>query len=195
VRATACFALATLDDPKTMPEIEKLTEDPEDSVRKACKSALKQLQRPRTTQATGKKPSLDLQEVRGTGSKDADTLHVALRKALKNEFEQGRNLLTIEENPARGYKLVGGAQCEDQKRGKDTILFCKVSLVVARMPGKSILGTIGATGGASVADPRNSRDREATQSALFAAFAKSLAEDLVSVINQDRVQNGEEALK
>ena len=195
VRATACVALAALDDPKVMGDIEKAVEDPDESVRKACKSALKQLTRPRTSQATGKRPALDLQEIRGTGAKDADGMHAALKKALKAEFESGKNLLSVEDNPARGYRLVGGVHCEDQNRGKDTILFCKANLVVARMPGKSILGNIGATGGASVSNPKNMRDREATQDALFAAFAKSLAEDLISVINTDRAQNGEEMLK
>src|SRR4051794_3224590 len=41
VRSTACLALASLDDPRAIIEIEKLSSDSDDAVKKACKSALK----------------------------------------------------------------------------------------------------------------------------------------------------------
>ncbi len=195
VRSAACAALPSFDDVRVIGEIEKMEGDKEDAVRKACRAALKTLQRPKTTAATGKRPSLDVTEIRKTGSKDVDGMHQALQGALKGEIDAGKAPFNIEADTQRGYRLIGGASCEDQVRGKDTILFCKVNMVVARMPGKIILGSIGATGGASIDDPKNPAHRAATQAALFAAFAKSLLEDAVSVVNQDRSQNGEETLK
>ncbi len=195
VRSSACAALAVFDDPKIIAELERMEKDPDENVQKACRAALKGLQRPTTSAATGKRPALDLADVRAVGQKVRDPRHDALRAALKNEVEGSKGLLAVQDGAARGYKLIGGVTCEDQVRGKDTIMFCKVNMVLARMPGKIILGSIGATGGASINDPKNPADRVATQTALFQAFAKSLGEDLVSVVNRDRAQNGEETLK
>ena len=195
VRSAACAALPNFDDVRVIGEIEKMESDADDAVRRACKAALKTLQRPKTSASTGKKPALDLIDIKKVGSKDLDPMHTTLKDAIKREIENGRPLFSVESDPARGYRLIGGVVCEDQLRGKDTILFCKVNMVLARMPGKVILGSIGATGGATIIDPKKASDRAATQSALFNAFAKSLIEDAVSVVNQDRAQNGEETLK
>lgn len=195
VRSAACGALPAFDDVRVIGEMEKMEKDRDEGVRKACAAALKVLQRPKTSATTGKRPAIDLGEVRAVGSKDADPMHLALREALKTEINAGRQLFSVETDPARGYRMIGGASCEDQLRGKDTILFCKVNMVIARMPGKVILGSIGATGGATLSNPKYDRDRMNTQTALFNTFAKSLIEDAVSVVNQDRAQNGEETLK
>jgi hypothetical protein len=195
VRSSACAALPSFDDLRIIAELEKMDSDADENVRKACKAALKQVQRPKTTAATGRRPALDLTEIRAQGQKSQDPRHESLRSAIGKEVEGGKGLFMVEENASRGYKLIGGVSCEDQVRGKDTIMFCKVNMVLARMPGKIILGSIGATGGASIGNPNNAADRSATQNALFSAFAKSLSEDLVHVVNQDRSQNGEETLK
>jgi len=195
VRSSACAALPSFDDLRIIAELEKMDGDSDDAVRKACKAALRQVQRPKTTASTGKRPSLDLTEIRAQGQKTQDPRHEALRNALSKEAESGKGLFVVEDNTARGYKLIGGVSCEDQVRGKDTIMFCKVSMVLARMPGKIILGSIGATGGASIASSNSASDRIVTQNALFSAFATSLSEDLMHVVNQDRSQNGEETLK
>jgi HEAT repeats len=195
VRSSACAALSSFDDVRIITELEKMEKDKDEAVKKACRAALKSLQRPKTTLSTGKRPSLDLSELRAQGQKVADARHQSLHAALKQEVESGKGWFAVEDNGSRGYKLIGGVSCEDQIRGKDTIMFCKVNMVLARMPGKVILGSIGATGGASMSDPKSAADRTATQNALFSAFAKSLSEDLVHVVNQDRAQNGEETLK
>lgn len=196
VRSAACGALPSFDDVRVIAELEKMESDKDDAVRQACRAALKALQRPKTTAATGKKPSLDLSEVKKLGAGgEGDPMHVALREALKKEAQAGRQLFGIDGDLTRGYRMIGSVSCEDQLRGKDTILFCKVNMVLARMPGKVILGTIGATGGASLSDPKNPVIRANTQQALFGAFAKSLIEDATSVVNSDRLKNGEETLK
>jgi hypothetical protein len=195
VRSAACGALPAFDDVRLIGELEKMEKDRDENVRQACKAALKTLQRPKTSASTGKRPGIDLNEVKKAGAKDVDPMHTALREALKTEIGGGRQLFAVEPDTQRGYRMIGGVSCEDQLRGKDTVLYCKVNMVIARMPGKIILGSIGATGGANITNPKNQGDRAATQTALFNALAKSLIEDAVQVVNQDRAQNGEETLK
>lgn len=195
VRSSACAALVSFDDVRVISELEKMAQDKDDNVRKACAAALRSLQRPKTTASTGARPALDFSDVRPKGAKEPDPLHLALRGSLKREAAETRGLFETPDTVERGYRLIGGVTCEDQVRGNETILFCKVNMVLARMPGKIILGSVGATGGATIVDPKKQTDRDATQRALFSAFAKSLVEDVVSVVNQDRAQNGEETLK
>jgi hypothetical protein len=195
VRSAACAALPSFDDVRVIGELEKMEKDRDQAVRQACKAALKSLQRPSKTASSARRPAIDLIEIKKVGSKDADPMHLSLRDSIRAEVSGGKPLFSVEHDTQRGYRLIGGVSCEDQIRGRDTILFCKVNMVLARMPGKIILGSIGATGGATLGKPKDAADRAATQTALFNAFAKSLIEDAVTVVNRDRAQNGEEKLK
>src|SRR5688572_30463046 len=69
VRSSSCAALPNFEDLRIIAELEKMENDSDDNVRKACKAALRQVQRPKTTASTGKRPALDLTEIRAQGQK------------------------------------------------------------------------------------------------------------------------------
>ena len=115
-------------------------------------------------------------------------------------FSVDRGVVTdgVQNDPQGSTRVRGLSAANNAANGFTTSLpfdtYDVEAVEISRGPNSTVFG-LGATGGASVSNPKNMRDREATQDALFAAFAKSLAEDLISVINTDRAQNGEEMLK
>lgn len=195
VRATMCFSLVAYVDRRVKPALQKAQEDPEASVRKAAASALRQMSaaRPLTAAATGKQPGLSLTDVR---SASKDPINTLLREAITAYIQAAADpSFAIADTVTRGYSLGGALSCEDKKHGAQSTVACKVNLVVSRQPGNVVLGSVGAQAEAGVANPTQAASRQASERALLKALAKSLVDDMVSVVNQDREQNGEEELK
>jgi hypothetical protein len=195
VRATVCFSLVAYIDRRVKPALQKAQQDPDASVRKAASTSLRQISaaRPLTAAATGKQPGLSLNEVRSAGK---DPVSGLLREAIEAYIQAAATpIFLIAPAVDRGYSLGGALNCEDRKHGATATIACKVNLVVSRQPGNVVLGSVGAQAEAGVANPQQPASRQATERALLKALAKSLVEDMVSVVNQDREQNGEEELK
>lgn len=187
VRATTCNSLVSYDDRRVLTTLKGLANnDPDAQVKKAAQAALKQAMAARATSTlVGSKPSISFTDIR---SKDDEERHQMLRDAMTKFATERSSLGFVVDGKERGYAASGSVTCT-QKPGGKPHLACKGNLVLSRMPGKVVLGSIGASGEAAGAT------QPVIEKAVLNAIAKSLFDDMLDVINQDRLQNGEEELK
>lgn len=187
VRATTCASLIGYDDRRIFAALKNLAaNDPDPNVKKAAAAALKQALATRATSAlVGGKPALNLLDIKSTTD---EPRHVMLRAAIEKQVSDRPALGFQVNTEGAGYTASGSMTCTPKSTGKNG-LACKGNLVLSRMPGRVVLGSIGATGeAAGAAAP-------VVEKAVINAIAKSLFDDMLDVINQDRTQNGEEELK